>query len=107
MIMLTICSWDQYDYPWVIKDLIDKGAEVNEKDKHGNSALIYAVMRAKVRTIEVLLKNHAIIEDDKCIEIMNSTNVPGDLKEKLSEIVTNKLREGSNPKIEDEELNYS
>lgn len=54
---LMSAAWKGLDT--VVKLLIEKGTSVNEKNKHGQTALILAAMEGRAKAVKVLLENGA------------------------------------------------
>lgn len=54
---LMSAAWKGLDT--VVKLLIEKGASVNERNRHGQTALILAAMEGKAKVVKVLLENGA------------------------------------------------
>lgn len=54
---LMSAAWKGLDT--VVKLLIEKGASVNKKNIHGQTALILAAMEGRAKTVKVLLENGA------------------------------------------------
>lgn len=60
----TVDHADFYDeaYVGVVKNLIDKGADVNEKNKNGLSALYLAVKKNYYKITKILLESGAVVD---------------------------------------------
>lgn len=55
---LLIAAWD--GNLAIVKSLLDQGADVNVRDKHGATALLYAAQRGHVEIIQVLLAHNNV-----------------------------------------------
>ena len=57
-LIIDLCN---NNYTLILKDLLDRGVDINAKDKHGNTALTYACIHDKPEWIRLLLENKAMI----------------------------------------------
>ena len=60
MTPLMWATYNEHDNPQIIQALLDKGAMINMKDKHGVTALSWAMKKGNTATVDLLRKAGAI-----------------------------------------------